>query len=855
MINCFPVTPSGTRIDAASSVDDGAFASNDPPGLMINQAVVGRARVGFLGVVAVLAALIALSALTVRYAPTYVNAWRRPPPPATATQSSPPAQSPPPVSGEIIGSVDTPAREAVVGNALAVNGWALAPQGIRDVEVRLDGARYAATYGVARSDIAAAKPSYPDSLHSGFEFGRDFSDLQINRHRVDIVATAHDGVTLTLAQKSLIPEAALDMWRKRLDDHPGLAKTPFYFVMMTSGLTNAVARGAISKYVDFLSRTQRVGVAVPILYMRTTRGARNDWTFDPAFDVTRQCRNRPVAEDNLMSVIDMAVANRMPVQFILNGGIWADASCEIAEWDLTDHLEQDPANCQWTQNDEVLPDDYLKGLPGSTESPDLGRSLTYNVYAKTVRDYKRRNLKAAAAIIAKFAREHPDLFVGVVLDADTYMNPFFHKQQVFDYNPGMLRQFREWLRGAGPYGGATNADVPDLSRLRRAKPLTLAQVNVLAHAQWKSWSEVQPPRHLPGLIEPTLPGEQLIWNDPWWNIWDVFRKHVVDVHYDDLSRWANEAGIPRDAIFSAQGLVHNDPAAPAFAVNVESPSAPFDSAGVSVEGAIPVQGHLGAILYGNTARNAITLANGRSLFSTIARMDERWAIVEYNNTDLSKPLEPPDYGMAYQTFRDAFNFDAREVSAMAWNGSDGRFIGKPGYVPYTAWRNTAAEQAMLDFLVSHADLPLGARLWTFGAADYANSDGWVAERGLLAAKNGFVSLTPERGVVSLVSPADQVVRPGRIERLVLRFASNASPSEVHVLAQSTRDGPWQRVASGKGSEIVLAWPKAWVDKGTIVERMKIELVFPSESDPVDLSRVLLYPRGGGVGRAHDLHAR
>ncbi len=61
---------------------------------------------------------------------------------------------------------------------------------------------------------------------------------------------------------------------------------------------------------------------------------------------------------------------------------------------------------------------------GSTNSPELARTLTYNVYAAKVRAYKRRNVEAAARVIADFAREHPDLFVGVTLDADTYMNPF-----------------------------------------------------------------------------------------------------------------------------------------------------------------------------------------------------------------------------------------------------------------------------------------------------------------------------------------------------------------------------------------------------------------------------------------------
>jgi hypothetical protein len=79
-------------------------------------------------------------------------------------------------------------------------------------------------------------------------------------------------------------------------------------------------------------------------------------------------------------------------------------------------------------------------------------------------------------------------------------------------------------------------------------------VNAVAHKEWKSWKEVEPPR-----VGDVVAGEHPIWRHPWWNLWDVFRKHIVDLHYDELSRWAHEAGIPRDAIFSAQGLIQPDP--------------------------------------------------------------------------------------------------------------------------------------------------------------------------------------------------------------------------------------------------------------------------------------------------------
>ena len=628
-----------------------------------------------------------------------------------------------------------------------------------------------------------------------------------------------------------------------LDTAPAPAREQFWFLMMTSGVQAGGALEIDTQYAKRVSRTQKVGMAVPILYLRTTRGGRGDWVFDPDFDLTRRCRARLVAEDNLRGVMRFAIEKRVPVQFILNGGIWGDASCATPEWDLTDHLEEDPRNCQWSEKDEVFPDDYLKGLPGSTNSPELARSLTYHVYATKVRAYKRRNLQEAARVIADFARRHPDLFVGVALDADTYMNPFFRGRKVFDYNPGMLRQFREWLRSAGPYAGEPRDGAPDLSRYRRAKPLSLAQVNAIARANWKSWSDVEPPRRLPGLIEPLAPGERGIWEDPWWNLWDQFRKHIVDLHYDELSSWTRAAGIPRDAIFSAQGLVHTDPARRPFSIHIDSASRDYDSAGVSIEGAIPRDGHLGAILYGYTARNGITMDDGRSLFAVIGRMDDGWGIVEYNNTDLSAPDLPPDYAMAYKTFRDAFNYGAREVSAMAWNGSNGIYKGQPGYTPYTSWRNTPAEEAMLDFLASHADVPRGARLWTFGTPHRTDDDGWTGSPGTVTPGAGFMKLSPERGALTLLSPPDQVIRPARIDRLALRFDGSVRPARIRVAARADAKAAWRDVGSAKGTELALAWPAEWRNERTIVERLRIDLTFAPDAGPATLSRVLLYPRG------------
>ena len=775
-----------------------------------------------------------------------------------ATQTAAPETTRQSAPVDAIGSVDAPADEAIVDTSLRLSGWVLAREGIERVEVRVDGRPYAARYGIARPDVAAVKPGYPDSSAAGFEFSGDFAKLDPVRHAIAVVAIDRGGRETVLARKSLIPPQAMSLWSGLLDQHPALASRPFRFLMMTSGVGAGGAAEADSAYRAYLSRTTGIGIAVPILYLRTTKGVAGDWEFDPDFDLTRKCKDRPVAEDNLHGVIQYAIDKKLPVHFILNGGIWADASCDTPEWDVNDHLEQDVDNCQWTQENRVFPDDYLKNLPGSTNSPELARTLTYNVYAATVRAYKRRNLQAAARIIARFARDHPDLFVGASLDADTYMNPFFIQNKVleiFDYNPGMLKQFRQWLAGSGPYAGKPERGVPDLSRYRRPRPLTLTDVNRIAGKHWTSWDQVDPPRSFPGSpYQPAKPGEALIWGDPWYQEWQVFRQHIIALHYDELSQWANEAGIPRDRIFSAEGFIAPDEGQSPFAVRITSHGQNYDTSGVSIEGSIPRAGHLGAILYGETAQNQAPMEVPHSLFATFARMDPGWAVVETNATNLKKPLQQPRYAESYHAFRDMFNFDAQEISVMAWNGSNGLLSDHAGYLPYTAWRNTPAEAAMQDFMVTHANLPRGARLWNFGAPGYLDDDGWRLEQGKVYARGGYLDLEFDGATATLISPPDQVIRIDRIATLVLGLHDQNSVAAMQIFARLDPGSPWVAVGapipstrfrhSAAGIAVPLAWPAAWKAKSAIAAELKVVLAFDSGAQRVRLDRIGLYPQAG-----------
>ena len=740
-----------------------------------------------------------------------------------------------------IGWVDVPGGDTVVGPVVKLAGWALDADRIRAVEVRVGGRAQPATFGIARHDVAAVKPGYPDNPLSGFEAEVDVralvGDAAGERVRLDVVAINRQGVETLLARKSVVPPVVQSVWRA-LDPGTFGAAEHFHVLPGVSGIALDGAKELDTVYRAYASPTFAVGIRVPILYMRTTLGAAHDWRFDPNWDIERRCGSRRIAEDSLAILLDYVKAHRLPLLVTLNGGVWSDASCAVPEWDATDHLETDPANCQWNQANEVMADDALKHLPGSQESPELGRVLTFNVYARDNRHYKRRNLQAAGARIAAFANANPELFVGVNLDPDNVLNPFYEEKQWYDYNPGTLKQFRHWLAGTGPYAGNGGRDVPDLRRFRRAAPLTLAEVNRLAGRDWQRWEDVDPPREFPRSGRP-------FWDDPWTREWERFRRHLVALHYDELAQWLVEAGIPAARIHTSQGFMGPAAEAMPFALYLDSPSKNYDTGGISVEGAIPRHGHLGATVYGPAAENDIRMETPDSLFAAFSRLDREWAIVEINTTDLRAPAVLPDYARAYRVFRDAFNYGARFISPMAWNGSNGIYAGQPGYVAYTAWRNTPFEEAMRDFAVSHAYVPRGARLWTFGTPQLASDDGWTAGPATtLVAGSARLEVRGE-GSRTLVSPPRLALPRGRVDRLVLA-TDPASLARVEVAGRGAA-GKWvplarrDAVPGATSGPVGIVLPLAWPATLPTIEELRITLAPRAPAEPLTLRHIALYP--------------
>jgi hypothetical protein len=740
-----------------------------------------------------------------------------------------------------IGYVDQPAASVLTTPSNVFSGWALSRSGVAQVELVIDGRqRLPAHLGIGREDVRSVHPSYPDNGIPGFEAKVDLGHLPLGHHEIEIVATDKTGTTTLLGKRTYVNEDFRWTWAGLLAARGHRPNEVFHYVFATSYVAGGGGAEIDTDYAPYLSDTVKVGARVPILYLRTTKGRGHDWVFDPDFDISRACGARRIAEDSLNGVLRWSIDHQVPVLFTLNGGIWADAACDVPDWDVNDHLEEDAANCQWNEKNEVMPDDYLRHLPGSQDAPELARALTFNIHAEHVRRYKKRNLQQAAMVIRAFAQTHPHLFIGVSLDPDVYMNPFFEGAQWYDYNPGTLRQFREWLRGTGPYAGKSPDGAPDLSAYRRAKLYTLAEINLLARARFRTWDKVDPPR----VFKP----EEKMLKTPWTTVWEQFRRHLVDLHYDELSQWVAESGIDRNKIFSSQGFNAPGTLIEPFPLRIDSPPKNYDTGGMSVQGAVPSHGHLGAILYGESAINNIRMEGRESLFRVFRDFDPDWAVVEYNTADFRAPKVLPDAGRAYRGLRDIVNFGARLVSPMAWNGSPGSAAAEPGFVAYTSYRAAPLETAVRNFMVNRANLPRQARLWGFGLGMVVDDDGWKALRPARARPiKGALEVSLATGRTRLDSPSALDFRTSQLDAVIVGIREPVPDLRVEIQVRDRGKNVWRRLTDASRLDSLQRVRAGYLISLPHTSRQveQLRLIFSSGAQvQFALERIALYPVAG-----------
>lgn len=151
---------------------------------------------------------------------------------------------------------------------------------------------------------------------------------------------------------------------------------------------------------------------------------------------------------------------------------------------------------------------------------------------------------------------------------------------------------------------------------------------------------------------------------------------------------------------------------------------------------------------------------------------------------------------------------------------------------------------MKDFAVSHANIPAGARLWTFGSSRLVSDDGWTAAGGRIVPQAGSLVVDRQEARVALTSPPDQWIRPSVHRRLFLELRGGAALRSIGVFVRLQDGAEWtpvaqrDNVASTDGSvDIPLAWPAA----SGVASRLRIDIAHENPTGTLAIARIALLP--------------
>jgi len=243
--------------------------------------------------------------------------------------------------------------------------------------------------------------------------------------------------------------------------------------------------------------------------------------------------------------------------------------------------------------------------------------------------------------------------------------------------------------------------------------------------------------------------------------------------------------------------------------------------------------------------------NERSLLATFAGLDPGFAVVEFNTADPLRPRTLPGHAAGYRALREFWNAGASHVSPMAWNGSNGANFGAPGFVDYTAWRNTPLEEEARDFMLARAGLSRGSLLWEFGSPRHADDDGWSAETGTMVASPGALLVVPDQeGRVVLLSPRGLALASDRVGRVVAGLPASVGVTALALYGRGKGAAAWELVGQARGDRIVAAAPGRVAERGDSrrsapFDQLKVEITFDKTPTAVPLARIAVLPMPHG----------
>ncbi len=102
---------------------------------------------------------------------------------------------------EAIGSIDYPNPALLYADAVIASGWALDREGVDHVEIFIDGVYQGnANYGLARADISANYPGFPNSAAPGWQFGLNTHNTSNGQHYLQAISVDLQGGRTVLGQ-------------------------------------------------------------------------------------------------------------------------------------------------------------------------------------------------------------------------------------------------------------------------------------------------------------------------------------------------------------------------------------------------------------------------------------------------------------------------------------------------------------------------------------------------------------------------------------------------------------------------------------------------------------------------------
>lgn len=292
----------------------------------------------------------------------------------------------------------------------------------------------------------------------------------------------------------------------------------------------------------------KIGYSCSCWYVQEVTNWTGEWQFNESISLRHK--------------IDFSVNASFPVLFHMNGGNWGASGLNPYAENYTGtrrlyDLWINESNVQWNNYNESVPPTWPQTEPGL-----LNRMFTLSKYSQFYQ-LREQACRDAAAIIALFAQQYPSLFVGVSLDSEIHLS--YRNSSIedgnwrYDYNPLVIQEFQEWL--ATRYGtiGEFNAKFAGV----RGSSAT-------------AFTDIDAPR---------VPDSTNIF----WQEWTSFRVQFVRMNVDDQARWINEAGIPRDRIYTHQILAEEgDISAEDIRCDpLETTNIPHGSPGVTKYGFIP----------------------------------------------------------------------------------------------------------------------------------------------------------------------------------------------------------------------------------------------------------------------------